>query len=114
MTDAERIYLDHAATTPVRPEAIEAMLPHFAQNGYNASSVHAMITLFWPARQFHSEKCTSPLGSCTIQSMEASSLATSPLLPVPSPFQPRSFRFVPEAIRMKAFISRRRCTEFTI
>lgn len=37
----ERIYLDNAATTPVRPEAIEAMLPHFAQNGYNASSVHA-------------------------------------------------------------------------
>ncbi|HET6896444.1 MAG TPA: cysteine desulfurase family protein [Candidatus Baltobacteraceae bacterium] len=33
--------MDHAATTPVRPEAIEAMLPHFAQNGYNASSVHA-------------------------------------------------------------------------
>lgn len=35
-----RIYLDHAATTPVREEVIEAMLPHFAQNGYNASSVH--------------------------------------------------------------------------
>jgi cysteine desulfurase len=33
--------LDHAATTPVREEVIEAMLPHFAQNGYNASSVHA-------------------------------------------------------------------------
>lgn len=41
MTAAERIYLDHAATTPVRQEAIEAMLPHFAENGYNASSVHA-------------------------------------------------------------------------
>jgi cysteine desulfurase len=36
-----RIYLDHAATTPVREEVIEAMLPYFAQNGYNASSVHA-------------------------------------------------------------------------
>jgi cysteine desulfurase len=35
-----RIYLDHAATTPVREEVIAAMLPHFAQNGYNASSVH--------------------------------------------------------------------------
>lgn len=41
MTSAERIYLDHAATTPVRPEVVEAMLPYFAQNGYNASSVHA-------------------------------------------------------------------------
>lgn len=37
----ERIYLDHAATTPVRAEALEAMLPYFTQNGYNASSVHA-------------------------------------------------------------------------
>lgn len=38
---SERIYLDHAATTPVRPEVVEAMLPYFAQNGYNASSVHS-------------------------------------------------------------------------
>jgi cysteine desulfurase len=36
-----RIYLDHAATTPVRPEVLEAMRPHFAENGYNASSLHA-------------------------------------------------------------------------
>lgn len=41
MTSTARIYLDNAATTPVRNEVIEAMLPHFAQNGYNASSVHA-------------------------------------------------------------------------
>lgn len=41
MTSPQRIYLDHAATTPVRAEVIEAMLPHFGQNGYNASSVHA-------------------------------------------------------------------------
>lgn len=38
---SSRIYLDYAATTPVRQEVIEAMLPYFAQNGYNASSVHA-------------------------------------------------------------------------
>ncbi|MBV8152472.1 MAG: cysteine desulfurase [Candidatus Eremiobacteraeota bacterium] len=37
----KRIYLDHAATTPVRPEAVEAMLPYFSQHGYNASSTHA-------------------------------------------------------------------------
>lgn len=36
----QRIYLDHAATTPVREEALEAMMPYFAQNGYNASSLH--------------------------------------------------------------------------
>jgi cysteine desulfurase len=33
--------LDNAATTPVRPEVLEAMLPHFHDNGYNPSSLHA-------------------------------------------------------------------------
>ena len=37
----QRIYLDHAATTPVRAHVLEAMLPHFSQNGFNASSTHA-------------------------------------------------------------------------
>ncbi|GAC1657292.1 MAG: cysteine desulfurase family protein [Vulcanimicrobiaceae bacterium] len=37
----ERIYADHAATTPARPEVVEAMLPFFTQNGFNPSSVHA-------------------------------------------------------------------------
>jgi len=36
-----RIYADHAATTPVRPEVVAAMLAHFDQNGFNASSLHA-------------------------------------------------------------------------
>jgi cysteine desulfurase len=36
-----RIYLDYAATTPVRPEVLEAMLPFFAQAGHNPSSLHA-------------------------------------------------------------------------
>lgn len=35
-----RIYLDHAASTPARPETVQAMLPHFIENGYNASSLH--------------------------------------------------------------------------
>ena len=35
------IYLDHAATTPVRAEALEAMLPYFAQRFANASSGYA-------------------------------------------------------------------------
>ncbi len=36
-----RLYLDYAATTPVRQEVLEAMLPYFAQAGYNPSSLHA-------------------------------------------------------------------------
>jgi cysteine desulfurase len=34
------IYLDHAATTPVRPEVLEAMLPYFGERFGNPSSVH--------------------------------------------------------------------------
>ncbi len=34
------VYMDHAATTPVHPEVIAAMLPYFHPNYGNASSVH--------------------------------------------------------------------------
>ncbi len=35
---AKAVYLDHAATTPVRPEVLEAMWPYFAEHFGNASS----------------------------------------------------------------------------
>jgi cysteine desulfurase len=35
------IYLDHAATTPVRPEVLEAMLPYLTEHQGNPSSIHA-------------------------------------------------------------------------
>lgn len=35
------IYLDHAATTPLRPEVVEAMLPYLTEAYGNPSSIHA-------------------------------------------------------------------------
>jgi cysteine desulfurase len=35
------IYLDHAATSPLRPEGLEAMLPYLTEHHGNPSSIHA-------------------------------------------------------------------------
>jgi len=37
----EHIYLDHAATTPVHPEVIQAMIPVYAEHFGNPSSIHS-------------------------------------------------------------------------
>ncbi|MDK2836891.1 MAG: cysteine desulfurase [Thermosediminibacterales bacterium] len=37
----KKVYLDHAATTPVRKEVIEAMLPYYKENFGNPSSVYS-------------------------------------------------------------------------
>ncbi len=37
----KRIYLDYAATTPVRPEVIEAALPYLKEDWGNPSSIHS-------------------------------------------------------------------------
>lgn len=38
----ERVYLDHAATTPLAPEVLAAMKPHLTEHYGNASSVHQL------------------------------------------------------------------------
>ena len=37
----KRIYMDHAATTPMAQEVLEAMKPHFSEKFGNASSLHS-------------------------------------------------------------------------
>ena len=41
MAPTKPVYLDHNATTPVRAEVVEAMLPMFREDFGNPSSVHA-------------------------------------------------------------------------
>lgn len=38
---SRRIYLDHAATTPVHPKVVKAMLPYFAERFGNASTLYS-------------------------------------------------------------------------
>lgn len=38
----DRVYLDHAATTPLDPAVLEAMTPHMTEQYGNASSVHQL------------------------------------------------------------------------
>src|SRR5581483_858003 len=57
---------------------------YMGKQGATVPSVR-MITLFWPARQFHSAKCSSPSASCTMPGMEASTCLPWPLLLLPSP-----------------------------
>ena len=38
----KQIYLDHASTTPVRPEALDAMLPYFGDEFGNPSSIYPL------------------------------------------------------------------------
>ena len=42
MEPKRSVYMDHAATTPVQPEVVEAMLPYFSERFGNPSSIYAL------------------------------------------------------------------------
>lgn len=59
----DRIYLDHAATTPVKQEVLDAMMPYFTQNFGNPSSVYQVAQINKKAVDEAREKVASLLGA---------------------------------------------------
>jgi cysteine desulfurase len=57
------IYLDHSATTPIRPEVLEAMHPYFMGIFGNASSIHSFGQAAKKALEDSREKVTKILGA---------------------------------------------------
>ena len=39
--ESRQVYMDHGATTPLREEALEAMLPYLKEKFGNPSSIHS-------------------------------------------------------------------------
>jgi len=64
LMSAQRVYLDHAATTPVRSEVREAMLPYLSEQFGNPSSLHEEGTLareaIESARESIRRACSAP------------------------------------------------------
>ncbi|MEA3305558.1 MAG: cysteine desulfurase NifS [Candidatus Omnitrophota bacterium] len=60
----KRIYLDHNATAPVCPEAMEAMLPYYNGEFGNASSLHSFGTKAREAVENAREKVAALIGPC--------------------------------------------------
>ena len=63
MSDKKRIYLDHAATTYVKPEVLDTMLPYFTEKFGNPSSVHFFGREAKAAVEAAREKVAKALGA---------------------------------------------------
>ncbi len=59
----KRIYMDHNATTPLREEALEAMLPYLREEFGNASSLHSFGTRARRAVEATREEVAAALGA---------------------------------------------------
>lgn len=58
-----RVYLDHSATTPVRPEVLEAMLPFLKDTYGNPSSIHSFGQEGKKALEESREKVAAAIGA---------------------------------------------------
>ncbi|MCL4464579.1 MAG: cysteine desulfurase [Chloroflexi bacterium] len=58
-----QVYLDHSATTPVRPEVVAAMLPYLAEVAGNASSLHTFGQKAKRALEGARERVAASLGA---------------------------------------------------
>src|SRR5207248_9390971 len=56
------VYLDHAATTAVLPEVVEAMLPYYTEKYGNPSSVHAWGRAAHQGLEYARRQVASELG----------------------------------------------------
>ncbi|HHV28892.1 cysteine desulfurase NifS [Acetivibrio mesophilus] len=63
MNDNKIIYLDHAATTPVNPQVLEAMLPYFSDKFGNASSIYSIGRESKKAIEESREKVAKAIGA---------------------------------------------------
>ena len=63
MTQKEKIYLDYAASTPVDPRVIKAMLPYFTEKFGNPSSLHGFAQETKEALEQSREKIAGTIGA---------------------------------------------------
>lgn len=63
--DNRIIYFDHAATTPVKPEVIEEMMPYFRNKFGNASSIYSIGRESKKAVEVARERVAKSLGALT-------------------------------------------------
>ena len=61
MIKKEKIYLDYAASTPVDPRAVKAMLPYFTEKFGNPSSLHTFAQETKKALEESREKIASAI-----------------------------------------------------
>lgn len=58
----KRVYMDHAAATPVRPEVLEAMLPYFTEQFGNPSAVYDLGAEIKEVMEAHRAKVAKLIG----------------------------------------------------